>query len=350
VAFAILALVLTAAPALAHGRGSDATNFVSQITAQPDVDGVEFEVFGADEYLSVTNTSDQEVVVLGYEDDPYLRVGPEGVFENRNSPAAYLNDDRFGNTTVPTSADPGAEPDWVRVGDGPRWLWHDHRMHWMAPTTPPMVTADPGSEHVVYEDWTVPVEIGGERSDVVGDLRWLPGRSPWPWVLGALVLTLPALAGLRTQPVSDERWPGLARPAAVVLGALALLNIVHLVDDLIAVPLPIGVILLAASQTVLFILIASFGALRGWQAREGAFTAIGVGSAALLVGQGLLYLGVLTTSQTASVFPEAVTRAVVALSVVQVIPLGIVAIVGTRRLLPPLDEEESARQEQPASA
>lgn len=335
-----LLLALPATPALAHGRGSDATNFSSRVLEAPELDGVTWQVYGGDEYLGVTNTSGTEITVLGYGDEPYLRVGPDGVFENANSPAAYLNDDRYGDLAPPPNADPAAEPDWVRVGDGDRYLWHDHRIHWMAATVPPMVAPAPGAEHVVYESWSVPFVAGdGETLQVRGDLRWVPSSSPWPWLLGALVLTLPALAGLRTKPASDDRWPGLARPAAAVLAVLAALNLVHLVDDLFAVPLPLPVVALAAAQTLVFILIAAFGARRAWQAHEGAFTALGVGSAALLVGQGLLYLGVLTTSQSASIFPEAVTRAVVALSIAQIVPIGIVAVIGTRRLLPPLDEE-----------
>jgi hypothetical protein len=127
----------------------------------------------------------------------------------------------------------------------------------------------------------------------------------------------------------------------VLLGLVALANLTHLADDLFAVDLPGPTVAFAALQTSLFIGIAAFGALRGWQAREGAFTAIGVGAAALLIGQGLLYAATLTASQTASVWPPAITRAVVALSLVQALPLGIVAVVGTRRLLPPLEDESS---------
>lgn len=348
----IATLVLPATPAFAHGRGSDATNFSATIRSAPEVPGVSWEVYGNDEYLSVTNTSEREVIIEGYEGEPYLRVGPDGVFENRLSPAAYLNNERYGQVPVPPEADPRAAPDWVKVSDGDTWLWHDHRIHWMAFGVPPAVAEDPSTETVVYEEWVVPVTVDGEPSAVTGQLRWVPPPSPWPWLAGALLVTLPALAGLRTQPVSDDRWPGLVRPAAVVLAVLAVLNLVHLADDLFAVPLPGWTIALATSQTLLFILIAGFGALRAWQAREGAFTALGVGASALLVGQGLLYLGVLTTSQTASILPTAVTKAVVALSLVQAIPLGIVTVVGTRRLLPPLeddDADELARPDAPAT-
>lgn len=337
----LFALACLAPPALAHGRGSDATNFAATISDTPDLDGISWQVVGNDEYLSVTNDSDQEVLVLGYEDEPYLRVGPDGVFENRRSESTYVNLDRYRRVSVPAIADNDAEPEWVKVSDGRTVLWHDHRIHWMVPTTPPIVLANPGEEVVVIEGWQVPFTVAGDDHEVTGDLRWVPGPSPWPWLAGALLLTLPAMAGLRTQPVSEDRWPGLARPAALLLGVLSAANLVHLADDLFAVSLPLPTVLLAAGQTAVFILIAAFGALRAWQAREGAFTALGVGSAAMLVGQGLLYFGVLTTSQTETVFPVGLTRAIVALSIVQAIPLGIVAVVGTRRLLPPLDDEES---------
>ena len=77
-----------------------------------------------------------------------------------------------------------------------------------------------------------------------------------------------------------------------------------------------------------------------WE-REGAFTALGVGSVAILIGQGLLYAPVLASSQDASIFPGWVTRAIVALSLVQVVPLVTAAIVATRRLLPPEEDEPS---------
>ncbi len=335
----LLVLGALAGPAAAHGRGSDATNYSSTITSSPDLQGVEFRTYGGDEYLGVTNTSDAEIVIEGYQQEPYLRVGPDGVFENRQSPATYINAERYGGNT-PEGVDPAAEPEWVRVGDGPTVLWHDHRIHWMSPQLAPAIT-DPDVATTVYEEWAVPFGVGEVDYEVVGTLRWVPGSSPWPWLAAALVLVLPALAGLRTRPTSAERWPGLSRPAAVVLGIVGLLNLAHLIDDLVAVPLPWGTRALSAGQTALFVAIGLFGAVKGWQAREGAFTALGVGAGALFIGQGALYLGsgALTTSQTASVFPLELTRIVIALSAAQAIPLLLVAVLGTRRTLPPLEAE-----------
>lgn len=347
----VVVIASVAGPALAHGRGSDATNYVSEITGAPDLPGVTWRVYNGDEFIGVENTSDTEVVVRGYTNEPYLRIGPDGVFENRLSEAVYLNADRYGAVELPGYVDRAAEPRWVKVSDDPRYAWHDHRIHWMSQSLPQVVQIDPRSQTPVFPDgWAVPFTYGDEAAQVRGQLTWVPGPSPWPWLAGALLVTLPALAGLPTAPTAPDRWPGLARPAALVLGVVTLLNTTNLVDDLFASPVPLTSQLLPAAQTLLFLAIGAFGAARGWQAGPGAFTALGVGSAALLVGQGILYLPLLSSSQGASVFPIAVTRAAVAASVMQAIPVGIAAIIGTRRLLPPLEPQPASTEPNESAA
>jgi hypothetical protein len=336
VAFAAVALTaLAATPAAAHGRGSDATNFRSSVVAQPDLPGVRWQVHGADEFLSVSNSGAQELLVEGYEGEPYLRVGPDGVFVNRNSEATYLNGERFANVTPPAGAGPEAEPDWQRLSAEGRWLWHDHRIHWMSPAAPPQVQGRDAA--VLVQPWSVPFRVGERRLEVTGELWWVPGPSPWPWLVGALLLTAPALIGL-WRGAAWGSWQAVARPAALMLGTVAALNLVHLVDDLFAVPLPGSTRAVAALQTVMFIAVGLLGALRAWRGGDGAFTALGVGAGAVFVGQGLLYLGVLGASQTASVFPDWLARLVVALSLAQAVPVGIIAVEGTRRLGPPLPQ------------
>jgi hypothetical protein len=381
VAALVLALLwagVLAAPAHAHGRGSDATNYSARILEAPDLPGVSWAIYGGDELLEVTNTTAAEVVVLGYpqtDPEPYLRVGPDGVFQNRNSEATYVNEDRMGLVEVPAHVDRSAPPDWEQLTDANSAAWHDHRIHYMGAGLHPSIT-DPSVETLVYEQWEVPFLYDGQEHVVIGELRWVPGPSPVPWLALGLVLALPALVGLRTRPTAaggaaedsaaegsaaegsaaedssigdpqgsgeqGERWPGLARPAAVVLGLIVVLNVSHLIDDLFAVPLPTGVRAGAAAQTVLFLAIGLFGAVRGWQSGDGAFTALGVGAGAVFVGQGLLYWSVLGVSQIASLFPDWFARLTVAASVAQIIPLGIVAVIGTRRLLPPLPEDVGA--------
>lgn len=111
------ALVTTlAAPAAAHGGGgADATNFRSRVLdVVEDLAGrgeggrsigglgrVSWRIVAGDALLAVENGTDQELVVPGNDGEPYLRIGPDGVFENANSPATYLNNDRFAETPVP---------------------------------------------------------------------------------------------------------------------------------------------------------------------------------------------------------------------------------------------------------
>lgn len=339
------ALLVALAPAAqAHGRGTDATNYRSEIVEAPDLEGVDWRVYGGDELLSVRNRSGKELIVYGYREDPrdlYLRIDADGVFENRNSPATYLNVDRFAQVEVPDDVDPAAPPQWERVSSADVATWHDHRMHYMAPGLHPSIT-DPSEPTLVFERWEVPFRFDGQDYVLVGQLRWVPGPEPWPWLLLGLVLTMPALVGLRTQPIAAGRWPGATRPAAVVLGLVTLANLTHLVDDFAAVPLPVAVAAVAGLQTAMFLAIGFFGAWRGWTGGDGAFTALGVGAGAVLVGQGLLYWPVLTSSQISTVFPELLARVLVGASIAQAIPIGVVAVVGTRRILAAHDRAPGA--------
>ena len=78
---------------------------------------------------SSTNGSNRVVRIFGYQQEPYLRFADGQVFENRLSPATYLNASLFGNEDVPAIADPKKPPLWKRVSSTPGYSWHDHRIH-----------------------------------------------------------------------------------------------------------------------------------------------------------------------------------------------------------------------------
>src|SRR5262245_36113146 len=112
-------MVLAAPPAAAHGiGGTQPTNYASKVTrVAPDLPGVQVETIDLGNRLQLTTDSRREVVVLGYDDEPYLRVGPRGVFENTRSPATYINR-TLTPSAPPKSADSSAPPEWRRVSDG----------------------------------------------------------------------------------------------------------------------------------------------------------------------------------------------------------------------------------------
>ncbi|GIG60118.1 hypothetical protein Lfu02_44900 [Longispora fulva] len=198
-AFAAL-VVLPASPASAHTVGGvGATNFHTTLSAlSPAAPGVRLAVIENGSRLELRNTGPTEVTVRGYADEPYLRVGPDGVYENRQSPAAYLNQSRYAQVTVPPGVSPKNQPDWHKVADEPVYRWHDHRIHWMLNTLPPAVAAAPTEAHRITA-WSITLVQDGRPLTATGTLEWRPGPQPWGWfaAVGLGILAVGAIGALR---------------------------------------------------------------------------------------------------------------------------------------------------------
>jgi hypothetical protein len=217
--FAVIVLVLVpAAPASAHTvSGVGATDFTSRVDSiVPAEPGLQVRFIENATRIELTNSSAVEVTVLGYSGEPYLRVGPGGVFQNVNSPATYLNKTRQGGV-VPARLQgtaPLPAPVWQSVASGPTARWHDHRTHWRLPLLPPGVRANPSLAQPVLA-WQIGLVRGGQPVTVNGTVLWVPSPSPWAWVGLAVVLAVVvALAG-------RVRWwgPALAGALALLVGA-----------------------------------------------------------------------------------------------------------------------------------
>lgn len=183
----MLLVSVGAAPAAgAHSTsGAPASDFSTELRGiRPRAPGVAARIDPDGERITLTVTAPRTtVVVSGYSDEPYLRIGPDGVFENRSSPAVRLN-----RTRIPTGAaakGPIPPPRWVRVSTGTTARWHDHRTHWMGGATPAAVRRDPDRAHVVGH-WRIPLRVDGRASGVDGVIRWDPPPTSWSWWLLAL--------------------------------------------------------------------------------------------------------------------------------------------------------------------
>lgn len=174
-AVALLAAVTLAPAAAAHPRAKGyARGFQSKVlSVRPEVDGLAVTVVDGDDRLRIENESGTELLVLGYDGEPYLRIGPGGVHRNERSPASYLNRDRFARIAVPLKADPGAKPLWRRVSTRPAWQWHDHRIQWMGLGPPAQVRDAPRATHPIF-DWQVPARLGDRTLMVTGRLDYVP--------------------------------------------------------------------------------------------------------------------------------------------------------------------------------
>ncbi|SCE66425.1 hypothetical protein [Micromonospora chokoriensis] len=240
VAAAGAATVLTAAPAAAHGADApDGTDYrTTTAGVAPARQGLEVRVVEAGARLELTNRTGRAVEVIGYSGEPYLRVGPDGVFENTRSPATYLNRTLAGDTALPPEADPAAPPSWRRVADGPTVRWHDQRALWQEAGPPAAVRAAPDREHRV-RDWTVPLRDGADPAVISGTLDWVPPPDAYTWWAVTIVSAL-AVGAL-----------GLVAAASATGGrALSALGALLVVGGAVAVVYPVGRELDAGAQGV----------------------------------------------------------------------------------------------------
>ncbi|WBB56793.1 hypothetical protein [Verrucosispora sp. WMMD573] len=214
----VTALLATAAPALAHGADApNGTDYRVTVTdaGRPDL---RVRVIEAGARLELTNTGDTPVEVIGYSGEPYLRVGPDGVYENSRSPATYLNRTIVGDTALPAEADPAAEPRWRRVDGGTTARWHDQRALWREPSPPAQVRAASDREHRV-RDWVVPLRDADGPLEIRGTLDWVPPPDAYTWWVVAIVGAL-AVGALGVLPAASH--PG--RRALVALGGLLIVG------------------------------------------------------------------------------------------------------------------------------
>jgi hypothetical protein len=168
-------------------------HYRSEITAiVPNVHGLSIEVLEFADRLVVRNRTGKTVTIYGYSGEPYARVQPNGATEqNVRSPAVYLNTSFYGDVTVPASANASLTPEWVVVDRAGTFEWHDHRIHWMSPATPPQVR-DKGKRTKIF-DWSVPISVGAQRGVVHGQLFWVPEGSKAP---AAAIVALAAIVVL----------------------------------------------------------------------------------------------------------------------------------------------------------
>ena len=183
--------------ALAHEGNPD---YRSEITSTPP--GVEAQMLNYDDSIELRVDAGHEVVVEGYEGEPYLRFLADGTVEvNRNSPAAYLNEDRYADVEVPgerrrrgrarvaagrpsRAATPGttiASTTWRR------------RRRARSPTSRRRRRSSTGE---------LPVEVDGSRSELAGTLYWVgTGGGASPALIAALAAAV--LAELRVRRLAD---------------------------------------------------------------------------------------------------------------------------------------------------
>ncbi|MHB8669940.1 MAG: hypothetical protein ACYDAD_05165 [Acidimicrobiales bacterium] len=192
----------------------------------PSPPGVTIEVVTsvADQVLA-SNTTPTELTVLAETGEPFLRIGPEGVLANLESPTWYRSNEPSGAGALPAGVGTaGAAPRWAKVSSQPSWGWFDHRLHPQPLDKPPL---SPDGRTVNLGQWTIPRVYGSTVLKVSGHREYRPLRGgfrarlesaapPFPGVsLAVLAGRVPGLflsvAGDRTVEVLGQRGEPFAR-------------------------------------------------------------------------------------------------------------------------------------------
>jgi hypothetical protein len=184
-------------------------NYRSNITGvSPSVPGLSLQVLEFADRLQLENHTGKTVTIDGYEGEPYARVRSDGTVEvNTHSPAYYLNQNFYGQVTVPPSASAHTPPRWTVIDRTGTFEWHDHRIHWMSPV-PPAKVKDKGRRTLIF-NWQVPISVGSQSGAVNGQLFWEPEegtKTPVAAIVALVAIVLLAVAFVLF--VRRRRGPG----------------------------------------------------------------------------------------------------------------------------------------------
>ena len=300
------------APASAHGvEGVESSNYQTRLQKiAPEVRGVSVRVIEGGSRFEVRNETSEDVLVLGYEGEPYLRVGRSGVFNNTKSPATYLNASRYATRAVPEAADADAEPEWEKVSDDNVARWHDHRAHWMGKEDPPEVRRAPDRTHVLYDEWEVPLEYGGRSIIASGDLRWIPPpNSASYWGLATLMLVL-------TVGSAFAEW---FRLPAILAASLLVLDIVHVLgvagSKEGSLPTKVGELAIGSFVSVTAWIAGAWGVWLLTRRESFGFMLLGWTGFVIALFGGIVDVSDLSRSQVPFAFPVLLARLSIAVAI-----------------------------------
>jgi hypothetical protein len=136
--------------------------FRARLTSGDPFDGVTVTLMpGRVPALYLVNASDEDVLVLGADGEPFLRIGPGGTSANVRS-ATWR---RSGKAAA--AADDGVEPRWELQSPSPRYAWIEPRA----------AAAASWTKDTASREWSVVVRRGADEARVTGVVEWIPSAS-----------------------------------------------------------------------------------------------------------------------------------------------------------------------------
>jgi hypothetical protein len=161
--FAACALLALVAPpsAGAHVRSDAvAVDYRARVVAVPD--SLAVRIYESDRAVHLTVAPGHTAVVLGYVNEPFVRISAAGVEVNASAP------------TTGAALTPLHSAGWQRFSPGRSVTWHDNRLR-----------ALPAG--IDRARWKVPLLVDGRPASLEGELWRVRAPAWWPW----LVIGLP---------------------------------------------------------------------------------------------------------------------------------------------------------------
>ncbi len=278
------------AAALADGPVDPiATNFAARVLHTPP--GVVAKVVDGYLQLWVSVAPGHRVTILDQLGAPWLRFGPDGVFENHNSLLYYISQ-------VPVEAIPPKDitaatpPHWFKVSGGHSWMWRDGRLQAFAHQSLP-----PGTRYA--GPWSIGVIADGVHTAISGGLYVRPAPTVvWFWPVAVILLCVIAAWRVRSDGLDRRvvRWltHGL-------LGALAIVAVARLLH---------GRPNVSVVQIIEFVAaLAGIGTGVAWSIRGRFPAAIPFIVGFIALWAGLTFLPVLTHWDAQLILPAWIDRA-----------------------------------------
>lgn len=174
------------------------------VSADPSPQGLTVQALpGRLPGLFLADPSGRQLTVLGVDGELFARLGPDGLVLNTAS-RTYVEDAAArGRVVDPPSPEPrltAADPSATSL------TWLDRRLRYPDDRPPDDVLRR--GEPAVVQRWAVPVELDGVRTELTGQVRWVPDPA------------------LRAEP-ADDRSPVLLGGAAVLAAVVAGLALRH---------------------------------------------------------------------------------------------------------------------------
>jgi hypothetical protein len=112
--------------------------------------------------VTIANSGHEPVTVIGARGEPFLRIGPDGVFANAISPT-WMQSGRAPETTSPIAftTDPKTAR-WTKISPGTRYTW----LEWRARCS------DDRPAHTPMP-WQIPLIIDGKSIPLRGETNWI---------------------------------------------------------------------------------------------------------------------------------------------------------------------------------